>query len=104
MLADLRSSSYKVPRWYRIPKWRGKRNCLLAAVAPKESRLIRTEPRTDRYQVQTLPFLAGDGLACNLIHICGENKPFKGPVLLVHGAGGEPIFSARRWIAPLSTF
>lgn len=34
-----------------------------------------------------VPFAAGDGLQCNLIHVWGERAPHKGPVLLVHGAG-----------------
>jgi len=32
-------------------------------------------------------FLASDGYACNLIHVCGSREPDRGPVLLVHGAG-----------------
>ena len=38
---------------------------------------------TDR----VVPFTAGDGLECNLIHVTGRHPPAKGPVLLVHGAG-----------------
>lgn len=34
-----------------------------------------------------VPFVAADGMACNLIHVQGERSPDKGPVLLVHGAG-----------------
>src|SRR3569623_135155 len=34
-----------------------------------------------------VPFQAGDGFACNLLHIKGPNPPTKGPVVLVHGAG-----------------
>jgi pimeloyl-ACP methyl ester carboxylesterase len=34
-----------------------------------------------------VPFVAGDGMACNLIHVRGDSTPHKGPVLLVHGAG-----------------
>ena len=34
-----------------------------------------------------VPFQAGDGFACNLLHIQGAAAPRKGPVLLVHGAG-----------------
>src|SRR4051794_17570553 len=36
---------------------------------------------------ETIPFEAGDGLMCNLIHVNGPNPPTKGPVLLLHGAG-----------------
>jgi pimeloyl-ACP methyl ester carboxylesterase len=32
-------------------------------------------------------FIAGDGMACNLIHVRSDRTPDKGPVLLVHGAG-----------------
>jgi hypothetical protein len=39
--------------------------------------------RTER----VVPFTAGDGLECNLIHVTGVQPPAKGPVLLVHGAG-----------------
>jgi hypothetical protein len=35
---------------------------------------------------RVVPFTAGDGLACNLINVRGDN-PTKGPVLLAHGAG-----------------
>lgn len=34
-----------------------------------------------------IPFRAGDGFECNLIHVAGEKTAAKGPVLLVHGAG-----------------
>lgn len=34
-----------------------------------------------------VPFRAGDGLQCNLIHVQGDAPAMKGPVLLVHGAG-----------------
>ncbi len=34
-----------------------------------------------------IPFRAGDGFECNLIHVEGEKPATKGPVLLVHGAG-----------------
>lgn len=34
-----------------------------------------------------IPFRAGDGFECNLIHVEGSNPASKGPVLLVHGAG-----------------
>jgi len=36
---------------------------------------------------QIVPFTAGDGTECNLIHVTGSHAPAKGPVLLVHGAG-----------------
>jgi len=38
---------------------------------------------TDR----VVPFTAGDGFQCNLIHVTGSRTPDKGPVLLVPGAG-----------------
>jgi pimeloyl-ACP methyl ester carboxylesterase len=34
-----------------------------------------------------VPFVAGDGFACNLIHVQGKEPPRRGPVMLVHGAG-----------------
>jgi pimeloyl-ACP methyl ester carboxylesterase len=34
-----------------------------------------------------IPFRAGDGFRCNLIHVEGRTAASKGPVLLVHGAG-----------------
>jgi len=40
-----------------------------------------------RRKESLIPFTAGDGFACNLIHIEGEKPAPKGPVLLVHGAG-----------------
>ena len=36
---------------------------------------------------QIVPFQAGDGFACNLIHVQGPDPAPKGPVLLLHGAG-----------------
>jgi pimeloyl-ACP methyl ester carboxylesterase len=40
-----------------------------------------------RFRQTIVPFRAGDGFACNLIHVQGEKQPEKGPVLFVHGAG-----------------
>jgi hypothetical protein len=45
----------------------------------------------------TVPFVAGDGFGCNLIHVTGKTAPKKGPVLLVHGAG----VSASIFLAPV---
>lgn len=42
---------------------------------------------TARHRDRLVPFIAGDGFQCNLIHVRGERTPVKGPVLLVHGAG-----------------
>jgi hypothetical protein len=39
------------------------------------------------YQERVVPFSAGDGLALNLVNVCGRQAPTRGPVLLVHGAG-----------------
>jgi hypothetical protein len=39
------------------------------------------------YNVHIVPFEAGDGFPCNLVHVQGRHPPVKGPVLLVHGAG-----------------
>ena len=36
---------------------------------------------------QLVPFTAGDGMECNLLHVQGDKTPVKGPVMLVHGAG-----------------
>lgn len=46
----------------------------------------------DEYERRTrddrlVPFVAGDGIMCNLIHVRGTRTPHRGPVLLVHGAG-----------------
>lgn len=38
-------------------------------------------------QERVVPFTAGDGMACHLVHVRGAAAPTKGPVLLVHGAG-----------------
>jgi pimeloyl-ACP methyl ester carboxylesterase len=42
---------------------------------------------TEKYSQRTVPFTAGDGFQCNLIHVQGDKPPTKGPVMLVHGAG-----------------
>lgn len=36
---------------------------------------------------QSIEFQTGDGRICNLIHVLGHQKPTRGPVTLVHGAG-----------------
>jgi hypothetical protein len=41
----------------------------------------------DNYIEHTIPFRAGDGLQCNLVNVKAEERPPKGPVLVVHGAG-----------------
>jgi pimeloyl-ACP methyl ester carboxylesterase len=40
-----------------------------------------------KYEEHIVPFTAGDGFQCNLIHLQGKHPPTKGPVMLVHGAG-----------------
>jgi hypothetical protein len=40
-----------------------------------------------RYNEEIVPFVAGDGFHCNLVHVRSEAPPTRGPVLLVHGAG-----------------
>jgi hypothetical protein len=42
---------------------------------------------TMSYREDTVPFTAGDGFECNLIHVQGEKPATRGPVILVHGAG-----------------
>jgi pimeloyl-ACP methyl ester carboxylesterase len=46
-------------------------------------------PATGRPETtdRIVPFVAGDGLECTLIHVQGSRTPTRGPVLLVHGAG-----------------
>jgi hypothetical protein len=45
--------------------------------------------------VETIPFTAGDGMACNLLRVRNARGMPKGPVLLVHGAGVRAnIFAA----------
>ena len=34
-----------------------------------------------------MPFIAGDGMPLNLLHLRGRQPATRGPVLLVHGAG-----------------
>src|SRR3954453_4502177 len=41
----------------------------------------------ERLTETVVPFTAGDGLQCNLIHVQGDKPEPKGPVLLAHGAG-----------------
>ncbi len=40
-----------------------------------------------RHEETVVPFTAGDGFQCNLIHIKSAKPPTRGPVILVHGAG-----------------
>ena len=46
-------------------------------------------PATSRFRTtdRIVPFTAGDGFECTLVHVQSELPPTKGPVLLVHGAG-----------------
>jgi len=46
-----------------------------------------SEKKRERWPEEIIGFQAGDGFACNLIHVLGAMPPTKGPVLLVHGAG-----------------
>jgi len=39
------------------------------------------------YNETLVPFTAGDGFKCSLLHVTGDAAPAKGPVILVHGAG-----------------
>lgn len=41
----------------------------------------------DTYIEHTIPFRSGDGLQCNLVNVKAKERPSKGPVLVVHGAG-----------------
>ena len=54
---------------------------------PSISRRTGMNSRGDRLVEEIVPFQAGDGMECNLIHVQGDASPDKGPVLLVHGAG-----------------
>ncbi len=45
------------------------------------------ELHKSQLQERIVPFMAGDGLECNLINVRGPTSPTKGPVMLVHGAG-----------------
>ncbi|MGA2015671.1 MAG: esterase [Opitutaceae bacterium] len=45
------------------------------------------EPGKAALSERVVPFEAGDGMACNVIHVTGPRRPDRGPVLLVHGAG-----------------
>ncbi|MGV3585384.1 MAG: alpha/beta fold hydrolase [Adhaeribacter sp.] len=61
------------------------------------------EPVTQKYtgrnlSFEIIPFEAGDGFGCSLIHVKGIKAPEKGPVLLVHGAG----VSASIFLAPVN--
>ena len=49
-----------------------------------------------KYEERIVPFTAGDGFQCNLIHLQGKHPPTKGPVMLVHGAGVRANLFARR--------
>jgi pimeloyl-ACP methyl ester carboxylesterase len=51
--------------------------------------LIANRPLDDRPPLseRVIPFSAGDGFPCNLIHVEGRIPTARGPVLLVHGAG-----------------
>ena len=46
-----------------------------------------TSSSAGQFEEHVVPFAAGDGFPCNLIHVQGERPPTRGPVILVHGAG-----------------
>lgn len=49
---------------------------------------VATTRRSREGQTETVvPFRAGDGFECNLLHVTGRKPPTRSPVLLVHGAG-----------------
>ena len=48
---------------------------------------MSSENPISAYQETIVPFTARDDFECNLVHVEGPQKPSKGPVLLVHGAG-----------------
>jgi len=48
---------------------------------------METENNAKNYRLEVVPFTAGDGFRCNLVHVLGAREPVKGPVILVHGAG-----------------
>ena len=56
-------------------------------------------PQTASYAEQLIPFTTADGFELNLIRVCGEKPPVRGPVLLVHGAGVR----ANLFRAPVNT-
>jgi hypothetical protein len=43
--------------------------------------------KTRRWRTTVVPFVAGDGFECNLVHVEGLVAAGKGPVLLAHRAG-----------------
>jgi pimeloyl-ACP methyl ester carboxylesterase len=54
-----------------------------ASTARERSSIGGVGPTED----EVVPFRTGDGAPCNVIHVRGQKRPDKGPVLLVHGAG-----------------
>ena len=59
----------------------------LEASTAQVPRKTATSSRAVGLVEEMVPFRAGDGMECNLIHVQGNAAPTKGPVLLVHGAG-----------------
>ena len=58
---------------------------------------VATKYSGTNQQFEIIPFEAGDGFNCTLVHVKGSKTPDKGPVLLVHGAG----VSAGIFMAPV---
>jgi pimeloyl-ACP methyl ester carboxylesterase len=46
-----------------------------------------TTPEFTGVRRTVVPFTAGDGMSCQLVHAEGPRPPTRGPILLVHGAG-----------------
>lgn len=60
---------------------------MLSSLPPADAEVVVSVRTAGRVRDRIVPFVAGDGFRCNLIHVTGERAPSKGPVLLVHGAG-----------------
>lgn len=56
-----------------------------AAPTPPQG-AVRRVTRAD-HRTQVVPLTAGDGTRLTLVHVRGPLEPWRGPVLLVHGAG-----------------
>src|SRR5687768_12405640 len=59
--------------------------------------MINQKYAIKNFDFEVVPFTAGDGFLCNLIHIISGKNPSLGPILLVHGAG----VSASIFLAPV---
>ena len=102
---DVRAPTHHVPR-YAARSWSlrvvlpGPADRRIPGSADEEAEMTAA---TTESTTEIIPFTAGDGMALNMHRVRGEKDPWRGPVLLVHGAGVRANIFAPGRARPSST-